>query len=73
MTEDKPVSVAGAGALKTSRAIMFAALADLLLVVPYAYWRLSSHELALIIVMAVEGIGILTLLGLALRLRRRGL
>jgi hypothetical protein len=72
MTDDERVSAARAGALKTSRAIMLAALVDLLLIVPYAYWRLSSHRLALIIVMAVEGVGILTLFGLALHLRRRG-
>jgi hypothetical protein len=71
MAEDKLAGAARTGALKTSRAIMFAALVDLLVIVPYAYWRLSSNRLALIIVMAVEGIGILTLFGLALHLRRR--
>jgi hypothetical protein len=47
-------------------------LVDLLVIVPYSCWRLSGHRLALIIACAVEGVGMLSLLGVALYLRRRG-
>jgi hypothetical protein len=53
-------------------AILMAALVDLLVIVPYSYWRLSGHRLALIIAYAVEGVALLSLLGIALYLRRRG-
>jgi hypothetical protein len=49
-----------------------AVLVDLLVIVPYSYWRLSGNRLALIIAFAVEGVGMLSLLGIALSLRRRG-
>jgi hypothetical protein len=51
---------------------MMAALVDLLVIVPYSYWRLNGHRLVLSIACAVEGIGVLSLLGIALYLRRRG-
>jgi hypothetical protein len=47
-------------------------LFDLLVLVPYTYWRLHRHPLALIIAYAVEGVGMLLLLYAALQLRRRG-
>jgi len=56
---------------KASSVIMVVALVDCLLVVPYSYWRL--HGLDRIIATALEGIGVLTLLGMALYFRRRGL
>lgn len=72
MTDRKPADVPGAGLRKTSNAIMLAVLMDLLVIVPYSYWRLHGHRLDLIIAWAVEGIGILSLLGMALYFRRRG-
>ena len=73
MTDHKPDHVPRvAGGLKTSSAILMAALVDLLVIVPYSYWRLSGHRLALIIAYAVEGVALLSLLGIALYLRRRG-
>jgi len=52
--------------------MLLVALVDLLVIVPYSYWRFSSHRLELIIVCAVEGAAMLSLLGVALYLRRRG-
>jgi hypothetical protein len=57
---------------KTSSVIMIAALIDLLVILPYSYWRFRSHPLALTVAVALEGTGILVLLGIALYLRRRG-
>lgn len=72
MTDHGPADMPRTGLRKTSNVIMFAVLVDLLVIVPYSYWRLNSHRLALIIVYAVEGIALLSLLGVALHLRRRG-
>lgn len=72
VTDQKPAGVAGAGGRKASSVIMLAALVDLLVIVPYSYWRLHSHQLAMIIACLIEGIGMLSLLGIALSLRRRG-
>ena len=72
MTDQKPTSAFSAGGLKTSRMIMIAALSDLLVIVPYSYWRLRDHRLILIVVTSVEGIAVLSLLVIALYLRRRG-
>lgn len=73
MTDHKPAGVPGAaGGLKTSSVILMVLLVDLLVIVPFSYWRLSGHRLALIIAYAVEGGGMLSLLGIALYLRRRG-
>jgi hypothetical protein len=52
--------------------LLLTALLDLLVILPYSYWRFSSHHLELIIVCAVEGAGVLSLLATALYLRRRG-
>jgi hypothetical protein len=60
MTDHKPDGVPGAaGGLKASSVILMAVLVDLLVIVPYSYWRLSGHRLALIIACAVEGAGML--------------
>jgi hypothetical protein len=67
-----PAGVPRAGGLKTSSVIMMAALVDLLVIVPYSYWRLNGHRLVLITACSVAGIGALSLLGIALYLRRRG-
>ena len=73
MTDHKPADVPrAAGGLKTSSVILMVVLVDLLVIVPFSYWRLSGHQLALIIAYAVEGAGMLSLLGIALYLRRRG-
>ena len=73
MTDHKQGGVPrAAGGLKTSSVILMVVLVDLLVIVPFSYWRLSGHGLALIIAYAVEGAGMLTLLGIALYLRRRG-
>jgi hypothetical protein len=73
MTDHKPAGVPrAAGGLKTSSVILMVVLVDLLVIVPFSYWRLSGHRLALIIAYAVEGAGMLSLLGIALYLRRRG-
>jgi hypothetical protein len=72
MTDHKPAGVPRAGGLKTSSVIMMAVLVDLVVIVPYSYWLLHRHRLALIIAYAVEGIGMLSLLGITLYLRRRG-
>jgi hypothetical protein len=72
MTDDKPAGMPRAGRLKPSSLLFTVALVDLLLIVPYSYWRLNGHRPLLIIVFAVEGIGILSLLGIGLSLRRRG-
>jgi hypothetical protein len=72
-TDHKPEHAPrAAGGLKTSSVILMAVLVDLLVIVPYSYWRLSGNRLALIIAFAVEGVGMLSLLGIALSLRRRG-
>ena len=73
MTDRKPADAPrAAGGLKTSSVILMAVLVDLLVIVPYSYWRFSGHRLALILAFAVEGVGMLSLLGMALYLRRRG-
>lgn len=51
---------------------MLAAFVDLVVMVPYSYWRLNGHQLTLTIAYAVEGIGFVTLLGIALYMRRQG-
>jgi hypothetical protein len=51
---------------------MMVVLVDLLVIVPYFYWRVNGHRLALIIGFAVEGIALVSLLGVALLLRRGG-
>ncbi len=73
MPDQKPAdgSKAAAG-LRASSVMMFAALLDLVVIVPYSYWRLSGHKLAMIIALAIEGVGVLSLLGVAIRLRRLG-
>jgi hypothetical protein len=72
VTDQNPPGVPRASGLKASGVITMAALVDLLVVAPYSYWRLNGHRLALIITCAVEGMGVLSLLGIALYLRRRG-
>jgi hypothetical protein len=72
MTDQKPTGAFSAGGLRTSRVIMIAALLDLLVIVPYSSWRLRDHQLILIIVTSIEGIAVLSLLVVALYLRRRG-
>jgi hypothetical protein len=73
MTGHKPGGVPrAAGELKASSVILMVVLVDLLVIVPFSYWRLSGHRLALIIAYTVEGVGMLSLLGIALYLRRRG-
>jgi hypothetical protein len=72
MTDHKPTGSLRPGGRKTSGVIMMAALLDLLVIVPYSYWRLKDHRLVLIIATAVEGIAVLSLLVIALHLRRRG-
>jgi hypothetical protein len=72
VADHKPAGVPRAGGLKTSSVVMMAALVDLLVIVPYSYWRLNGHRLVLSIACAVEGIGVLSLLCIALYLRRRG-
>jgi UPF0716 family protein affecting phage T7 exclusion len=73
MPDHKPEDVPrAAGALRPSSLLLMVALVDLVVIVPYLFWRLSSHHLALIIACAVAGVALLSLVGLGLRLRRRG-
>jgi hypothetical protein len=73
MTNRGPADAPRAGAvLKPSSLMLLVALVDLLVIVPYSYWRFSGHRLELIIVCAVEGAAMLSLVGIGLYLRRRG-
>lgn len=72
MNDHKPAGVPRAGGLKPSSLLLTVALVDLLVIVPYSYWRLNDHRLVLVIAYAVEGIALLSLLGIGLHLRRRG-
>jgi hypothetical protein len=73
MTDHKPANApAAADRRKASNVFLMVVLFDLLVLVPYTYWRLHRHPLALIIAYAVEGVGMLLLLYAALQLRRRG-
>jgi hypothetical protein len=72
VTDQKPVGVPRAGGRKPSSVLVLVVLVDLLVIVPYSYWRLHDHRPVLIAVYAVQGIALLTLLGIALHLRRRG-
>jgi hypothetical protein len=73
MPDDKPADAPVAfDRRKASNAFLMVVLFDLLVVVPYTYWRLHRHAPVLIITYAVEGVGMLLLLYVALHLRRRG-
>lgn len=72
MTDHEPADVPRAARFRPSSLILVVVLVDLLAIVPYSYWRLNGHRLILIIAFAVEGVALLSLLGTALHLRRRG-
>ena len=73
MTDHEPADgPRAAGGLRPSNVLLLTALLELVVIVPYSYWRLGSHRLALIITCAVEGVAMLSLLALGLYLRRRG-
>jgi hypothetical protein len=61
-----------AGALRPSSLLLMVALVDLVVILPYSYWRFSSDRQEMIVVCAIEGVGVLSLLCVALYLRRRG-
>jgi len=73
MTDQESVSAPKRRLSRSSSVIMFAAIADLVVVLPCTYWLLNDHGLAVTIVLIVEAIGTLSLLGIGLRLSRRGL
>jgi hypothetical protein len=73
MTDPEPVGAPRGGWRRTSTVIVLAAIFDLLVLLPYTYWRLHTHGLAFAIAAVVEGVGVLSLLGIALSLRRRGM
>jgi len=72
MAEQMPEETPKTGRLKESRAILIVALIDVVVIAPYTFWRLSSHRLGLVIAYAGEGVALLSMLGIALYLRRRG-